>query len=65
MGRPSRATQEKRNRERAQKEKQQEKAGLRAARKEARAARSENDHPGGVDPDLLGIFPGPQPRSDD
>lgn len=60
MARPNRATQEKRNRERAQKERQQEKESLRAVRKESRAARSTAIEQG-IDPDLAGIFPGPQP----
>ena len=65
MGRPSRATQEKRNRERSQKEKQQEKIMERSMRKEERRDREELGAAGGVDPDLIGIFPGPQPPRED
>jgi len=61
MGKPSRATQEKRNRERAQKERQQEKFAERALRKDARAER-EAAIAAGIDPDLVGIIPGPQPQ---
>ncbi len=64
MGKPGRATQEKRGRERAQKERQQEKEGERAVRKGARAERIASLPPG-VDPDLIGIFPGPQPKEED
>lgn len=64
MGKPGRATQEKRNRERSQKERQQEKLEQRAVRKTERAARAEKIQDG-VDPDLEGIYPGPQPVSDD
>lgn len=63
MGRPNRASQEKRNRERSQKERQAEKVSqrvLRKGEKEARALSAED----GYDPDLAGIFPGPQPISD-
>lgn len=59
MGRPSRATQEKRNRERAQKERQQEKEEQRALRSNSREDRSAA-RAQGIDPDLIGIFPGPQ-----
>lgn len=65
MGKPNRATQEKRNRERAQKERQQEKEVLRATRnKDARADRAAALEQG-IDPDLIGIFPGPQPPLED
>lgn len=60
MGRPNRATQEKRNRERAQKERQQEKQEQRAQRNNSRDERSAALAKG-IDPDLVGIFPGPQP----
>jgi hypothetical protein len=60
MAKPSRATQAKRSRERTQKERQQEKKELRAVRKEARETLM-SSIPDGVDPDLIGIFPGPQP----
>ncbi|MEK6580287.1 MAG: hypothetical protein AABZ55_13765 [Bdellovibrionota bacterium] len=64
MGRPTRATQEKRNRERSQKERQQIKEEKRAFRKETRGDR-ETSLQQGIDPDLVGIYPGPQPRLDD
>lgn len=64
MGKPNRATQEKRNRERAQKERQQEKEEQRVVRKEARSTRSAMWDEG-FDPDLVGIFPGPQPVLED
>ncbi|OFZ54814.1 MAG: hypothetical protein A2428_04565 [Bdellovibrionales bacterium RIFOXYC1_FULL_54_43] len=63
MGKPNRATQEKRNRERAQKERQQEKEFERAIRKESRVDRAASLERG-IDPDLVGIVPGPQPRVD-
>jgi aspartate carbamoyltransferase catalytic subunit len=61
MGKGNRATQEKRNRERAQKERQQEKEEQRVLRKEARADRTAKSEQG-IDPDLVGIYPGPQPE---
>lgn len=64
MARPGRATQEKRNRERSQKERQQIKKEERSIRKEDRKARAEGLAEG-VDPDLIGIFPGPQPVQED
>ena len=64
MARPSRATQEKRNRERTQKEKAQEKLVERAMRKEIRKERVIAG-PGSIDPDLIGIYPGPQPPRED
>lgn len=64
MGQPNRATQGKRNREKAKQEKQAEKREDRARRKEERGNRAlqlEN----GEDPDLAGIVPGPQPSQED
>jgi len=56
----SRPTQNKRARERARQEKQQQKA---ARRLEAKAQRANTpDGPAGVDPDIAGIVPGPQPN---
>jgi hypothetical protein len=55
----SRPTQNKRARERARQEKQQQKTARRqeaASRKASRPA-----GPGGEDPDIAGIVPGPQP----
>ncbi len=65
MARPSRATQEKRNRERSQKEKQQEKILERNIRKEARMERETMGAASGIDPDLIGIYPGPQPPQEE
>ncbi len=64
MAKPARATQEKRNRERALKERQQEKKEDRVVRKEARKGRDELIE-SGIDPDLVGIVPGPQPVLED
>lgn len=63
MGKPGQATQAKRNRERSRQDRQQEKEEKKAIRKEQKKERalilSE-----GVDPDLIGIEPGPQPIED-
>jgi hypothetical protein len=61
----SRPTQNKRARERARQEKQQQKAARRLESKSRRATPS--DAPGGEDPDIAGIVPGPQasPWGDD
>ncbi len=53
----SRPTQNKRARERAKQEKQQQKAARRLERKSTPGPRGE----GGEDPDIAGIVPGPQP----
>ena len=55
-----RATQEKRRREKLKVESRQEKERTREHRKEQKKLRSETRIPG-VDPDLIGIYPGPQP----
>lgn len=60
MPRANKATQQKRNRERALKEKKQQKDAARAQRREAKKDRPA-DADGNVDPDLAGIIPGPQP----
>ena len=60
MGKPSRPSQEKRKRELAQKERHQHKEELRIQRKDLKRARDESIEDG-VDPDLIGIVPGPQP----
>jgi hypothetical protein len=52
----------KRNREQAKREKRQEKEARRAERARERQSRGTT---GGEDPDLAGIVPGPQPRSED
>jgi hypothetical protein len=56
----SRPTQNKRARERAKQEKQQQKAARRLESKQRRAAEAGNVS-GGDDPDIAGIVPGPQP----
>jgi hypothetical protein len=55
----SKATATKRLRERAKADKRKEKMERRAARKMAKEANPE--HRDGVDPDLEGLVPGPQP----
>jgi hypothetical protein len=63
MGRSGPATQAKRNRERAKQERQQEKQEKRSIRKELKRDRAQlvND---GIDPDLIGIRPGPQEQQE-
>lgn len=61
MASNQRATQEKRRRERAKQEAHLEKAQARLVRKERKRLRDESLRPG-EDPDLIGIFPGPQPN---
>jgi hypothetical protein len=56
----SRPTQNKRARERARQEKQQQKTARRLETKNRRAARPGNA--GDEDPDIAGIVPGPQPN---
>jgi hypothetical protein len=56
----SRPTQNKRARERAKQEKQQQKAARRLESKQRRAADTGGTSDG-VDPDIAGIVPGPQP----
>lgn len=60
MARPGPATQAKRNRERMKNERHQEKEERREARKEQKKDR-EKLISEGKDPDLDGIYPGPQP----
>lgn len=60
MANRSRQTFIKRQKERARQEKQRLKAEKRAQRKEEKDNRSEP--PRGVDPDIDGIVPGPQPQ---
>lgn len=50
----------KRNREQAKREKQQDKAARRAARAADKNNRSQSQD--GEDPDIAGIVPGPQPK---
>ena len=54
----SRPTQNKRARERARQERQQQKAARRVENKQRKAATP--DAPSGEDPDIAGIVPGPQ-----
>lgn len=61
MAKPSGATQAKRSRERNRQEKQQEKRVERAIRKEQKKTSMEDGSMADVDPDLIGIIPGPQP----
>lgn len=64
MGKPSRATQAKRSRELAKQERSEQKRIDRAQKKElkklAELNRTQDDQE--TDPDLIGIFPGPQPQ---
>jgi hypothetical protein len=60
MGKPNRPSQEKKNRERAKKERAQIKEQERLLRKETRVDRAAMTKQG-IDPDLVGIYPGPQP----
>ena len=53
----------KRQKERNRQEHQKEKAARRMARKQERSERAPTE--GGIDPDIAGIVPGPQPRSDE
>jgi len=55
-----RATQEKRRREREKQQTRQDKAENRLVKKEQKKLRDEQAQPG-EDPDLIGIYPGPQP----
>jgi hypothetical protein len=55
----SRQGADKRNKERARQQKQKEKASEREARKREKPVHG--NHPPGVDPDIAGIVPGPQP----
>jgi hypothetical protein len=58
--RSSGTTFSKRQRERDKREKKQAKAERREQRKHERADRPDGEEPG-VDPDIAGIVPGPQP----
>lgn len=60
MGRPNQATKAKRDRERLRQERQQEKVEKRAQRSESKKERGQMAADG-IDPDLAGIIPGPQP----
>ncbi len=60
MAKPGRATQAKRSRELAKKEKQCNKEERRAVKKEQKDLRTTHYSLLGEDPDLIGIYPGPQ-----
>lgn len=65
MGTNKSATFAKRARERERQEKRKEKAAQRAKRRAEKAEKAERaDVPEGVDPDIAGIVPGPQPRQE-
>jgi hypothetical protein len=64
MAKSNRATQGKRNREMNQKERQQEKETKRVTRKEQKKVRADCLEDG-IDPDLVGIVPGPQSQLED
>jgi len=59
MANRTKVTQQKRARERAKQERQQEKTRRREEAKTRKA--NEPQRPDGVDPDIAGIIPGPQP----
>lgn len=61
MGKPSRATQAKRSRERDKQEKQEEKRVERAQRQQKKKEDFELNGDSNEDPDLAGIIAGPQP----
>jgi hypothetical protein len=54
---------DKRNKERARQQKQRDKAVVRVDRQKEKDNRA--DAPPGVDPDIAGIIPGPQPIVED
>jgi len=64
MARPNQAAKSKRDRERSRQEWQQHKQEKKAQRSESRKDR-ERLVSEGIDPDLAGIIPGPQPISAD
>lgn len=64
MASNQRATQEKRRRERSKQESHEGKTQKRQQRKEEKKERALN-RIDGVDPDLAGIYPGPQPIQDE
>ncbi len=61
MAKPGPTTQAKRNRERAQQERRQEKEAKKSHRKDLNKKERADKIAGGIDPDLEGIQPGPQP----
>jgi hypothetical protein len=59
MAKKSRATFQKREKEKQRQQRQRDKEAQRLAAKERRA--NADPTPDGIDPDLIGIVPGPQP----
>ena len=59
----SRQGADKRNKERARQQKQRDKANVRVERKKEKD--TGEGHAAGVDPDIAGIVPGPQPPLED
>ena len=64
MSKPNQAARTKRDRERLRHERQQEKQEKRSQRNELKRERDRLG-PDGVDPDIAGIMPGPQPPQED
>jgi hypothetical protein len=64
MARSNQATQAKRQRERSRVERNQEKQEKRALRSDQKKDRDQSMQDG-IDPDLIGIVPGPQPIPED
>jgi hypothetical protein len=62
MGRLNQAAKTKRDRERARQEFKQEKLGKRAQRTEEAKTQRDRFAETGIDPDIAGIVPGPQPE---
>ena len=60
MAKPGRATQAKRGRELAKIDKRRDKEERRTIKKEQQTDRDPSELEAGVDPDLIGIIPGPQ-----
>jgi len=64
MARPNQAARTKRDRERMRHERQQEKQEKRTQRKDLSKQERERLTADGIDPDLVGIVPGPQAPAD-
>jgi hypothetical protein len=65
MSKPGPTTQAKRNRERSRQERALEKQEKKAVRKEEQRRERDRLLEEGLDPDLAGIVPGPQPPQDE
>lgn len=65
MTKPNQAARTKRDRERSRQEYQQEKKEKRASRSELNKAERDRMIANGIDPDIAGIMPGPQPSEND